>query len=141
MASTPGNQCSRLPTHEVELESTGPTCPLCAIKFERTGSTCPLCAVKFMTPEGGNGELESLRHQLSVVNEVANQLASRLFAVESRLAQIESHEAVRPPISVPPPQPERPLPPVVQEYLRPPVTPPPLPTQPPPPLPPQPARP
>ena len=80
-----------------------------------------------MTPEGGSGELDSLRHQLTVVTEVANQLAGRLFAVEARLAQVESGGAVRPPVAQP--EPERPLPPVVQEYLRPPVTPPPLPPQ------------
>ena len=80
-----------------------------------------------MTPEGGSGELDSLRHQLTVVTEVANQLAGRLFAVEARLAQIESGGSVRPPVAQP--EPERPLPPVVQEYLRPPVAPPPLPPQ------------
>ena len=84
-----------------------------------------------MTPEGGGGELDSLRRELRVVNEIANQLASRLFAVESRLAQVETSGAARGPIVSrgAAPQPERPLPPVVQEYLRPVVTPPPLPQE------------
>ncbi|HEY3742097.1 MAG TPA: DUF2339 domain-containing protein, partial [Bryobacteraceae bacterium] len=99
-----------------------------------------------MTPEGGNGELESLRHQLHVVTEVANQLATRLFAVESRLSQLEVGGAA--PVAPPPP-----VPPAVARHLGVPqqtppplppplpggATPPPLPPQGPPPPPPQPA--
>ncbi len=87
-----------------------------------------------MTPEGGSGELDSLRHQLGVVTEMARQLAARLYAVESRLARIEGVAA---PVEAAPVEVERPLPPVVQAYMQPAmVTPPPLPvTPPPPPLP------
>ena len=91
-----------------------------------------------MTPAGGNEELEGLRHQLVVVTEVANQLASRLFAVEARLAGLENLDNLKgavPPLFAQPVQ-ERPLPPVVQEYLRPPPLPPQLPPPPPPPPPP-----
>ena len=70
-----------------------------------------------MTPEGG--ELDSLRRELRVVTETANQLAQRLFAVESRLEQMEGRVpgyAPPPPpvrqeaVPMPPPLPAMPLP-------------------------------
>lgn len=72
-----------------------------------------------MASEGGNQELDGLRHQLVVVTEVANQLASRLYAVESRLANLEGHAPVAAP--APPPLPQYIAPPLL------PVEPPPLP--------------
>jgi hypothetical protein len=93
-----------------------------------------------MTPEGESGELESLRHQLHVVTEVSNQLATRLFALESRLAQVERGlaipmaPAVAQHLGIPtgPPPPLPPPPPIDPAF----ATPPPLPDGPPP-LPPQ----
>ena len=72
-----------------------------------------------MTPE--DGELESLRRELRVVTETANQLASRLFAVESRLEQVERSAPgfAPPPVLVAPVRPyiaamPPPLPPVTE---------------------------
>jgi hypothetical protein len=91
-----------------------------------------------MTPEGGNhGELDSLARQLRVATETINQLAARLFAVESRLEQMEMGHTAAPRVVTPPPLPpvaasvEKPLPPVVQEFMAPHATPPPLPPPPP----------
>ena len=88
-----------------------------------------------MTPEGG--ELDSLRRELRVVAETANQLAQRLFVVESRLEQIDGRTpafAPQPPGPAPIPAYVPSLPVLAPEpplETAPPVQPPPLPWVPP----------